>query len=320
MQLITLNEALQWKGNCVARLCTLGGRHFCFAQPNIIGLAVWWGWCEKIDLSRAPPASHCVDKRRLLTGVTGVMAPPWHIKKWNQIQEGQRARTVSWPAFASNFCIWQSLPLLKTGMGWPVVTSSLRSALLGPISVWLTQIILLSWPVWIRQVFTSLPFSFTETSVSITSILSYWALRKGRRALWGLSIWWKEAGCSLPQLAGGLQCPEDWLAAPLGPPEPRWGVLEPGVPRIQPKTLCHSELIVMCSRKKKNVLTSLLWFTHLTVWDVGWRDLSSEDSWGNLRSRGWCYHWASGHLWNLSTSASKIVELNTGVVGPGPAN
>ena len=251
MQLITLNEALQWKGNCVARLCTLGGRHFCFAQPNIIGLAVWWGWCEKIDLSRAPPASHCVDKRRLLTGVTGVMAPPWHIKKWNQIQEGQRARTVSWPAFASNFCIWQSLPLLKTGMGWPVVTSSLRSALLGPISVWLTQIILLSWPVWIRQVFTSLPFPFTDTSVSITSILSYWALRKGRRALWGLSIWWKEAGCSLPQLAGGLQCPEEWLAAPLGPPEPRWGVLEPGVPRIQPKTLCHSELIVMCSRKKK---------------------------------------------------------------------
>lgn len=25
MQLITLNEALQWKGSCVARVCALGG-------------------------------------------------------------------------------------------------------------------------------------------------------------------------------------------------------------------------------------------------------------------------------------------------------
>lgn len=42
MQLITLNEALQWKGSCVARVCALGGgRHFCLAQPNITGLAVW---------------------------------------------------------------------------------------------------------------------------------------------------------------------------------------------------------------------------------------------------------------------------------------
>jgi len=28
MQLITLNEALQWKGSCVARVCALGGKAF----------------------------------------------------------------------------------------------------------------------------------------------------------------------------------------------------------------------------------------------------------------------------------------------------
>lgn len=278
MQLIILSEALQWKGSCVARVCPL-------REGILLGAAkcYWFSCLVRVvwdDRLVRVPQHHTVLIIGLLAGVIGVMAPPWHIK-----MKPNPGRPEGKDCLLACFC--QCLYLAESSLfkNWNGLASHLflTQAVLSWVpflSDWLKEFSLAG-REWIRQVFTSLPFLLTETSVSITSILSYWELwGRGRRALWGTQHLvegsWLQPSPEEEELAGGLQYPEDWLAAPLGPPEPVEG-LNLVSPEDSAKGPLPSRTNSYMFRKKK-CLTSLLWFTHLAVSDVGWRDLSSEES------------------------------------------
>lgn len=261
------------KGQLCGQVVRFGGK-ICVAlcrqillvkRPSQYGVTPGKGFLQHHQILSVSPIGH----KRLLAGITGIVAPRWHIETQNKTQQGHKDRTVSQPALARISFYLAKASSVKNQNG-PASHLSLANALLswGPfLSDWLK---IKNSPQlageWIRQVFISLPFPFHRNICVHNFRIVIWALREGHRGLFvGPQRVVEESWLQRPpgrRWAGGLLHPENRLAPhqvlpELAPDKPTCKVLETGVLRAEPKSLCHQKLTVE-SQKKMSYRQSIL--------------------------------------------------------------
>lgn len=117
-------RSVVWPGCALCR-----GGHVFLCAAKCFCLSSWAGRWEAWICPGFPPAPHCLDKKRLLAGVAGIMAPQWLIKrKQNRSKPKKATRVGLSPSVLLLILpsVWQRL--FPSQPNWPASHHSLANA------------------------------------------------------------------------------------------------------------------------------------------------------------------------------------------------